>query len=301
MSRLKSYAGISRLPFLLLPVVLVAAGTAAAAWDSGYISIHDALLALAGLLALHIGVNAINEASDARRGIDQENPRTPFSGGSGTVPSGKISVRAAALYGFASTGAGLLVGLWFLFRVGWVMLPLIAIAAILVVGYTDFFARTGLGETAAGLGLGALPVIGSALVQHGTIGTAAVAVGIISFMLTFNLLLLNEFPDQDMDRNGGRKNLVIILGTHKAAMIWLVIALGVPFLIMIMVMAGILPWPVLPGMLPVIILRDALRWAHRKSMEEPVPPIASLRANVLWNLATHLLVALGLLCACWLI
>ena len=42
-----------------------------------------------------------------------------------------------------------------------------AVGAAAVLFYTDVFARTGLGEVFAGLGLGALPVWGAAWVQGG--------------------------------------------------------------------------------------------------------------------------------------
>ena len=297
MSKLSSYAGISRIPFLLLPVVLVATGTGAAAWSSGSLNTGRAILALFGLLALHVGVNAINEASDAKRGIDSATSPTPFSGGSGKVPSGEISVKEAALFGFTATVAGLFVGLWFLLKLGLVMLPLIIMAAVLVIGYTDIFARIGLGEVAAGLGLGALPVIGSAIVQNGTLDITGIAAGIISFMLTFNLLLLNEFPDRDADQRGGRKNLVLIFGPGKAARIWLAVALCIPALVLLMTALNILPWPCMIASLSVIILKGPIQWAWKGVEETPFPPIPVLAANVYWNLATHALLAAGFFAA----
>ena len=94
MSKLAAYAGVARAPFLLLPVTLVAAGAAAAAYDDRA-SVPATVLALVGLVALHAAVNAFNEASDMRSGIDLRTTRTPFSGGSGTLPSGALSVGGA--------------------------------------------------------------------------------------------------------------------------------------------------------------------------------------------------------------
>jgi 1,4-dihydroxy-2-naphthoate octaprenyltransferase len=87
MSRLKAILGVARAPFLLLPVTLVAAGAGAAAHESA-VHLWPTVGALVGLLSLHIAVNAFNESSDFRTGIDLRTERTPFSGGSGTLPSG---------------------------------------------------------------------------------------------------------------------------------------------------------------------------------------------------------------------
>jgi len=92
MSTLGAWAGVARAPFLLLPVALVAAGVAAAAYDDRAF-VLPSVLALVGLVALHAAVNAFNEASDMQTGIDVRTVRTPFSGGSGTLPSGALSSR----------------------------------------------------------------------------------------------------------------------------------------------------------------------------------------------------------------
>ncbi|MGB6993514.1 MAG: UbiA family prenyltransferase, partial [Thermoanaerobaculia bacterium] len=120
---LKGYAGVARANFLLLPFTLVAAGAAAAAFDGDFNLFHT-LLALVGLLGLHAAVNALNEVSDFRRGIDLETVRTPFSGGSGTLPSGVL--RPHEGLGVAATGAlaGLAVGVYFLGAFGWRMVPI---------------------------------------------------------------------------------------------------------------------------------------------------------------------------------
>ena len=101
-----------------------------------------------------------------------------------------------------------------------------ALGAVSVLIYTQVFARTGVGEVFAGLGLGLLPVVGTALVQRGTIGPAAWAAGVPAFLMTFNLLLLNEFPDEKADRAGGRLNLVLLLGRSRAALVYVAAAVA---------------------------------------------------------------------------
>ena len=94
MPGIKEYASVARAPFHLLPPTLVASGAAAAAWDGAFSWLHTAV-ALVGLIALHMAVNILNEWSDMRTGIDLETERTPFSGGSGTLPAGGMGGRTA--------------------------------------------------------------------------------------------------------------------------------------------------------------------------------------------------------------
>ena len=95
-----------------------------------------------------------------------------------------------------------------------------ALGAAAVLFYSNVFARAGLGELFAGLGLGALPVWGSAWVQGQPPGAAALWAGVPAFFMTFDLLLLNEFPDEQADRAGGRRNLVLLLGRRGAALVY---------------------------------------------------------------------------------
>jgi 1,4-dihydroxy-2-naphthoate octaprenyltransferase len=294
MAGIKEFASVARAPFLLLPPTLVASGAAAAAWDNGF-SWSRTVLALIGLVALHMAVDIFNEWSDLRTGIDLHTVRTPFSGGSGTLPAGGMSPRVALVYGLVCAAVGLVVGLWFLREVGWALLPIVIAGAVCVLAYTDVLARLGVGEIAAGFGLGAGPVIGAALVQNGTWSAASVAAAVPAFLMTFNLLLLNEFPDETADREGGRRNLVILLGRRRAAWIYAAAGIATPLAIIAAVFFDVLPLPCLIAALPSLLLIKPLGWVVADP-DSPVP-IPALGANVVWNLATNTLMALGLVVA----
>jgi 1,4-dihydroxy-2-naphthoate octaprenyltransferase len=206
-----------------------------------------------------------------------------------------MSQRAALVFGLVCAAVGLAIGLWFLAVVGLVLLPVVIAGAVAVLAYTDVLARRGIGELAAGFGLGAGPVAGTALVQDGTWISASLWVAVPAFFMTFNLLLLNEFPDEAADRDGGRRNLVLIFGRKTAAWIYAVAALGTPLVLIVGVVLGELPLPVLLGVLPSVLLAKPLRWV----VTDPAAPVPlpAMGANVVWNLATNSLVAVGFLVA----
>jgi len=288
---LKAYLGVARGPFLLLPFTLVAAGAAAAAYE-GHFSIPHTLLALVGLVLLHAAVNVLNEVSDARTGIDFHTLRTPFSGGSGTLQAGAMQVRTARAFGLICAAIGGAIGVYFLTHVGWQILPIMVIGALAVMGYTDGLARIGLGEIFAGLGLGALPVWGTALVQGALPGRAALAAAVPAFCMTLNLLLLNEFPDEAADRAGGRRNLVLLFGRRAAALIYALAAIAVPVSIVVSVAVKALPPLSLLAVLPSVLLAGPLRWAFGTPQQDV--PIPAMGANVAWNLATNTFLAITL-------
>lgn len=294
MAEIRDFASVARAPFLLLPPTLVASGAAAAAWDGHFSWLHT-MLALVGLVVLHMAVNILNEWSDMRTGIDLETERTPFSGGSGTLPGGGMGSQTALIFGLACAAIGLGIGIWFIPRIGTALIPIMIAGGICVLAYTDLLARIGIGEIAAGFGLGAGPVIGAALVQDGSWSRAAIAASVPAFFMTFNLLFLNEFPDEGADRRGGRRNLVILLGRRLAAVLYAAVAIATPLSIAIAVVIGWLPPLALVGTLPSILLFKPLQWAVGDT-DQPVP-IPALGANVAWNLATNTFIAIGLMVA----
>jgi 1,4-dihydroxy-2-naphthoate octaprenyltransferase len=116
-----------------------------------------------------------------------------------------------------------------------------------------------------------------------------------AFFMTFNLLLLNEFPDEEADRAGGRKNIVLMLGRKGAALVYAAAAILTPAAIVAAVVLRALPPHALAAVVPSVLLARPLAWAFGDA-REPVP-VPALGANVAWNLATNTVLALALAAA----
>ena len=115
--------------------------------------------------------------------------------------------------------------------------------------------------------------------------------------MTFNLLFLNEFPDEHADRAGGRRNLVLLMGRKGAARLYALAAILTPISIVLAVMWRALPPMALIGVLPSWFVVPAVRWSLTDA-DNPVP-IPAMAGNVMWNLATNTAVAVGLAIAAW--
>lgn len=290
--RFQASLRVARAPFLGLPVTLVILGSALAVLAGGFDPLA-ASLAFVGLVALHISINARNEYRDYQSGVDFETDPTPFSGGSGTLPAGELDPTIAKRMATVTAGIGAVIGGYFLLEVGLVLVPITIVGAVSVLFYTSHLTRYGLGELFAGLGLGGLPVLGTGLVQVGTITPAMVVASVPSTLLTFNLLLLNEFPDVEADREGGRENLIHRLGRQGAGWIYVLAGVGVPLAIIAGWLTGLFPIWALLGILPSALLVHPGRWAIRAP--ETDLPLEAQRDNVLWILATNTALAIGLL------
>jgi len=116
--RFKTWFVETRPQFLLLSVVLAFLGTCIA-WYDGSFHLGYALLAFVGLLLAHISVNVLNDYFDYRSGIDLETKRTPFSGGSGILPTAQLTPRQVFWLGMGSFLLIIPIGAYFVMaRVG---------------------------------------------------------------------------------------------------------------------------------------------------------------------------------------
>jgi len=291
--KLKRWLLVIRAPFLPLSVVLAFLGTCIA-WYDGAFHLGHALLAFFGLLLAHISVDVLNEYFDYKSGVDLETKRTPFSGGSGALPAGLISPRQALWLGLASFLLAVPIGIYFVIVKGWLLLPLLLIAAVCILLYTPVILKTRWPEWAPGVGLGALPVLGAYFVQTATYLPAIVA-SIPSGILVHNLLLLNEFPDVEADRKAGRKTLPITMGRAKAGILYSVLTIVVYLWILGGVATGQMPVFSLIALLTLPFAFKAMQGALRyRDMDKLVPAMAN---NVLVVLLTQLLLGIGYILA----
>jgi len=284
----------TRPPFLLLSVILVFLGTSIAVYEGFFNPLHF-ILALIGLLLLHISVNVLNDYFDFKMGIDLETRRTPFSGGSGILPAGLLKPSSVYRFGVVCLLLGLSIGGYFIAVMGWLLLPLILVGGLTVYFYTTRFARWMLGEVFAGLGLGALPVLGAYFVQSGGYSLLAAVTSIPPLILTHNLLFLNEFPDVETDRRGGRRNLVIALGREKASKLYSTLTISTYGWITAWTMVGLMPLPTLLSLATIPMAIKAIKGALKDHSSQAIVP--ALAANVMIILGIQALMAAGFLIA----
>ena len=298
--KLKIWFLETRPQFLLLSVVLAFLGTCIAWYDiaryGGDFHLGYALLAFVGLLLVHISVNVLNDYFDYRSGIDLEVERTPFSGGSGILPPALLKPRQVLWLGLISFLLAIPIGIYFVMTLdrGWLLLPLLLVAAGCILFYTPFLTKLGWPEWAPGVGIGALPILGMYFVQTSAYLPAVVAC-IPSGILVHNLLLLNEFPDAEADRKAGRKTLPITIGKARASMVYSVLTVVVYLWIIGSVIAGQMPIFSLLALLTLPLAIKAIQGARKpEDMNKLVPAMAS---NIMVVLLTQFLLGIGYILA----
>jgi len=292
-ARLKIFFLEARPQFLLLSVVLAFLG-ACIAWYDGAFNLGFAVLAFVGILLAHISVNVLNDYFDYRSGIDLETKRTPFSGGSGILPAGLLKPTQVLWFGVICLLLAIPIGVYFIIARGWLLLPLLLIAAICILLYTPFILKLRWPEWAPGLGMGTLPVLGAYFVQTAAYTLPAIVASIPSGILVHNLLLLNEFPDVEADKKADRKTLPITMGKKKAGIVYSVLTVVVYLWIVGIAVAEQKPVLLIP-LLTIPLAIKAIQGALKPhEMDKLVPAMGN---NVLVVLLTQLLLGIGYILA----
>jgi 1,4-dihydroxy-2-naphthoate polyprenyltransferase len=296
MAKLLLWFKETRPQFLFLSIVLTFLGTAMA-WYYGSFNFGYALPAGFGLVLTHGSANAINDYFDYKSGIDLNVRRTPFSGGSGLVPEGKLPLKHALWVGVVTSLVALMIGIFFVIVSGWQLIPLLVAAALCLVLYTPVILKTHWPEWSPGLGLGILPILGFYFVQTGQYDWVVLIASIPSGILVHNLLLLNEFPDVEADRKGGRKTIPVVFGMEAAGKFFRISTISVFIWIFCCVLATLITGNVVMPVYSLITLLTlplaikAMKGSKEyKDISKLVPALGS---NVMFILITQLLLGVG--------
>jgi 1,4-dihydroxy-2-naphthoate octaprenyltransferase len=287
---------ITRANFLPLTVVIVSAGLAASFYAHRVFQTPDALLVLVGALLTHASVNAFNNYFDYRSKIDERTTKTPFSGGVDVLVKGRMKPSLALSVSVTTFLAAAVIGLYFLSRMFYPLLPLLVYGGLIIMLYTPVLSKIhALSEVIAGSGFG-LMGLGAYVTQSGLIDAPGITVFVPVTILVALLLFLNEFPDAEVDRIAGRRHLVILLGRRRASWVY-VAGLAATYCSIILAVglkAG--PLTILLSLFSVPIAYRAGRIVLRNYDRIP-ELIPALGFNVITILSTILLIAVGFLVA----
>lgn len=294
MNTLKSLLGPMRVPFLILTPACVAVGVGTAYWQTHEINWLNILLVLIGALSAHISVNAFNEYFDFKSGLDTKTSRTPFSGGSGTLPTHPEMERASFLLSWTTLAITTAIGVYFVWLQGWQLLPIGILGLILLVTYTIWWVyQPILCLIAPGLGFGILMVMGTHFALTGTYSWASFVASLVPTVLVSNLLLLNQFPDVEADQSIGRKDFPITIGRKASSVLYGILLLLAYLSIIAGVLLTLLPMFSLIALLTVILAWLVYQGTSQNAENIPAL-IPSMGMNVIITLSTPILLAIGL-------
>ena len=241
---------ITRVPFTsasIFPMLAIAAFYAGL--GDGLFSITSLLLAVFGVLLLHLSSNVFNDYFDVSDGTDEANNEyfqpggAAITGGSRAIELGIITLNKTKTVATSLLLASLLVAGFLFYNIYQVTGATSNVEGALAVGLSGLFlgyfytarplrlvARRGLGEFAIFLAFGPLLTLGTGYaISAETIGFLSsefymlLTLGVPFGFLTTNILYINQFPDAESDAKTGKNHLVVTLGKKAARWGYLVI------------------------------------------------------------------------------
>lgn len=181
------------------------------AWRDGRGELLLWVLCVFGLVLAHATNNLLNDLTDSRRGIDQENYfRNQY--GVHVIQDGLLSHGRFMAYLLVTGSAAIALGIAIVALRGGLTLPLMLAGAFFVLFYTWPLKHMGLGEPAVLLVWGPLMVGGSYYVCSGYWDNYAAALGLLYGLGPTTVLFGKHIDKLELDKAKGVHTLPAILG-----------------------------------------------------------------------------------------
>ena len=268
-----------RVKFLLASVIAVSLGLSLA-WHSGHpIDILHAILTFAGVISLHASVDLLNDYWDFKRGIDTKTKRTKMSGGTGVLPEGLLTPKSVYIVGIAFLILGAIIGIYFVIIFGITIGLILGFAILSVIFYSTKIVNWGLAEVFVTI-KGTLIIIGTYYIQSQSIDDFTILAGIVVGVLSSLVLFVTSIPDHDVDKEKGRRTLIIIFGKANAVKTFLIFPILAYGIIIYGVVSGLFPIYSLIVLLAKPFLIIAI--LHLKDLEKSENILLSSMTNTLY-------------------
>jgi 1,4-dihydroxy-2-naphthoate octaprenyltransferase len=215
-----------RLQFLLAaPIPQVFIGASVAWYFKGIFDPLLFILAMLGSTLAYLGCFGINEYFDYKSKADvfAQKFKTPFSGGSGTLPLGLLKPTKVYRYSIVILGLGTLIAAYLTFSVG----PMLILFAIIAITGACFYTAPplrlsykGMGEFLTGIYCGPIVVLGTYYVLTKEFAFEPILSAVPVGIFVTAILWINEIPDYLSDKQAGKRTLIVKLGKKYAVRIY---------------------------------------------------------------------------------
>ena len=262
---------LSRVPFLsvgLLPLIL----GFVLAWRLGYrgpLGLY--LLSSTAVLLIMWMTYYLGERNDLEGDCLNQN-FNQFSGGSRVLVEEILPIWVSLLLGYGCLAGAVLTGLYiyFQYRTGPWTLVLGGLGIFFGFFYSEKpfrWSYRGLGEILIGFCYGWLPIATGFYLFAGFFNHQIFMLSIPVGLSIFNVILINEFPDEEADRGIGKRNLVVRFGKErmKDLFIGLSVLIGLSF-VKVLLMFGQTPvWLFFLSSIPLILILGNFTQIWRES------------------------------------
>jgi 1,4-dihydroxy-2-naphthoate octaprenyltransferase len=288
---------LSRVPFLFVGILPLFLGFILS-WRWGYRGPFGLyLLATVAVVLIMWMTYYLGEWNDLEGDLlNQEFNR--FSGGSRILVEGVLPARVSVFLGYGCLAGGILTGLYIYLR--YQTGPWTLILGGIGIFFGFFYsgrpfrwAYRGIGEILIGFCYGWLPIATGFYLFAGFFNHQAFLLSIPVGLSIFNVILINEFPDEEADRNIGKRNLVVRFGKERMTDLYMGISiLAGLFFIKILMMFGKSSWLFAISAIPILLILWNLLMAWQEAYREAKRLELLCRNTLLVNLSMTMILTL---------
>lgn len=221
----KAWLTAIRLPFTSAAVVPFLVGSYLAYKHGSLVSMPGAILGTLAVFLIVVGCHLLGELSDQKEDVlTLKYGRSNFAGGTLMVADGTLSPRAVQRVAGFAFGIAAILGVAILFiHESFLLFGLGIFGALSAALYSlppVRLVKRGLGELLIGLCYGWLTVVTGYACASGTLPQHSYLFCLPIAFTIFNVILINEFPDYEADRETGKRNLLNRAGKPLGAFIY---------------------------------------------------------------------------------
>ena len=251
---------LSRIPFLSVGILPLILGFVLA-WRRGYKGPFGlCLLSLVAVVLIMWMTYYLGEWNDLE--VDQLNQSfNRFSGGSRVLVKGLLPLWISLLFGYACLIGAMLTGLYIYLRYqtgSWTLLlgGIGIFSGFFYSGKPFRWSYRGLGEILIGFCYGWLPIATGFYLITGFFNHQIFLLSIPVGLSVFNVILMNEFPDEEADRTIGKKNLVVRFGKERMGDLYmgLSILIGLTFIKVLRIFGQTPLWLFILSGIPLLLI-----------------------------------------------
>ena len=228
------------LPAAAVPV-LVGAGHA---YGQGAFRTDAFVWALLGALAIQVAANFANDASDAKRGADDEGRVGPPR----MVSAGAITPKAMWVATWTAVAIAGVSAVFLTLIAGPVILVIGVLSVLAMLGYVGGpvpYGYRGFGEVFVFVFFGLVATVGSRYVHDMTAPLSIWLVSVPIGLLVSAILVANNYRDMETDAAAGKRTLAVMMGRESTRILYGALIYAPFALMVVFVVAGWLPRSVL--------------------------------------------------------
>ncbi len=248
------------------------------------------VVTLVAALAIQVAANFANDASDAKRGADDDRRIGPTRAvASGLIPARNMWVAVWTMLAVASAG-----GVYLAMIAGPVVIVIGVASVLATLGYVGGpkpYGYIGLGELFVFVFFGVIATVGSRYVHDSSAPAAAWLLSVPVGFLVTAILVANNIRDIETDEATGKRTLAVMLGRAATIRLFDGLVYGAFVLIAVFAAAGWTPRPTALALLAAPLVLPLSRLVHTAT--EGPPLIRALKATARLHLVVGGLLAVG--------